>query len=69
MKPFEAPQRNVKVKFKLIFISIQLSETQGTLRINISPFILTVFLRPACCKVSEYVQCLIVSATLGYKDH
>ena len=33
-KPFEAPQRSVKQKLKLIFISVQLSETHGTLRVS-----------------------------------
>ena len=35
IKPSEAPQRSVKIKINLIFISIQLSETHGMLRVNI----------------------------------
>ena len=31
---FEAPQRSMKEKFNLIFISIQLSEMHGTGRVN-----------------------------------
>ena len=34
IKPIEAPQRSVKSKFNLIFISIQLSEMHGTLEVN-----------------------------------
>ena len=34
IKPFEAPQRSVKIKINLIFISIQLSEMHGTLSIT-----------------------------------
>ena len=34
IKPFEAPQRNVKIKFKLIFILIQLFEMQMTGKVN-----------------------------------
>ena len=34
IKPFEAPQRRVKQKFNLIFISMQLSEMHRTLRVN-----------------------------------
>ena len=34
IKPTEAPQRSVKLKFNLSFISIQLSEMQGTLKVN-----------------------------------
>ena len=34
IKPSEAPQRSVKIKFKLIFILIQLSEMSGAGRIN-----------------------------------
>ena len=34
IKPFEAPQRSVKIKIVLIFMSIQLSELHVTLRIN-----------------------------------
>ena len=34
IKPFEAPQRSVKIKFKLIFISIQLSEMDRKGRAN-----------------------------------
>ena len=33
-KPFEGPQRCVKIKFNLIFISIQLSEIHGTLMVK-----------------------------------
>ena len=29
IKPFEAPQRSVKLKFKLILILVQLSEMHG----------------------------------------
>ena len=29
MKPFEAPQRSVKIKFNFIFILMQLSEMHG----------------------------------------
>ena len=35
IKPFEAPRRNVKKKFDSIFISIQLSEMNGSLRVSI----------------------------------
>ena len=34
IKPFEAPQRSVKIKFNSIFISIQLSEMNGSLRVK-----------------------------------
>ena len=34
IKPFEAPQRSVKAKFNSIFISVQLSEMQGTGRVK-----------------------------------
>ena len=34
IKPFEVPQISVKKKFKLIFISLQLSEMHRTLRIK-----------------------------------
>ena len=34
IKPFKEPQRSVKIKFKLIFISIQLSEMHRTGRVN-----------------------------------
>ena len=30
IQPFEAPQRSAKIKFNLIFISIQFSEMQRT---------------------------------------
>ena len=33
IKPFEAPQRSAKIKLNLIFISIQLSQMRGTLRV------------------------------------
>ena len=35
MKAFKAPQRGVKKKFNLIFISIQLPEMHGAGRVNI----------------------------------
>ena len=35
IKPFEAPQRRMKKKSNLIFISIQLSEIHGTGRVKI----------------------------------
>ena len=34
IKPFEAPQRSVKKKKNLIFISMQLSEMHGTGRVK-----------------------------------
>ena len=34
LKPFEAPQRSVKIKIYLIFISIQLSEMNGMGRVK-----------------------------------
>ena len=34
IKPFKEPQRSVKIKFKLVFISIQLSEMHRTGRVN-----------------------------------
>ena len=34
IKPFEAPQRNVKIKIELIFISVQISEINGTWRVK-----------------------------------
>ena len=34
IKPFEAPQRRVQIKIKLIFISIQLSEMHRTGRVK-----------------------------------
>ena len=34
IKPIEAPQRSVKLKFNLISISVQLSEMHGTLKVN-----------------------------------
>ena len=34
IKPFEAPQRSVKIKINLIFISIHISEMHGTLKVN-----------------------------------
>ena len=34
IKPFEAPQRSVKIKFNLIFICAQLTEMHGTLRVK-----------------------------------
>ena len=34
MKSFEAPQRSVKIKFKLIFILIQLSEMHAAGRVK-----------------------------------
>ena len=34
IKPIEAPQRSGKLKFNLSFISIQLSEMHGTLKVN-----------------------------------
>ena len=34
IKPFEAPQRSVEIKFKLIFILIQLSEMHGAVRVK-----------------------------------
>ena len=34
IKPFEVPQRSVKIKINLIFISIQLSEMHGTGRVK-----------------------------------
>ena len=34
LKPFEAPQRSVKVKFKLIFILLQLSKMHGAGRVK-----------------------------------
>ena len=34
IKFFEAPQRSLKIKFKLIFILIQLSEMHGAGRVN-----------------------------------
>ena len=34
IKPFEAPQRSVKIKFNLIFICVQLTEMHGTLRVK-----------------------------------
>ena len=35
IKPFEAPQRSVKINFNLIFILIQLSEMHGTGRVKL----------------------------------
>ena len=35
VKHFEAPQRSMKKKFKLIFILIQFSEMHGTRRVNL----------------------------------
>ena len=35
IKLFEEPQRSVKIKSKLIFILIQLSEMHGAKRVNI----------------------------------
>ena len=37
IKPFEAPQRSVKIKFNLNFISMQLPEMHGTGRVNLTP--------------------------------
>ena len=34
IKHFEAPQRTLKIKFRLIFISIQLQEMHGTFSVN-----------------------------------
>ena len=34
IKPFEAPQRSAEIKFKLFFISIQLSEMHGAERVK-----------------------------------
>ena len=34
LNPFVAPQRSVKIKIKLNFIAIQLSEMHGTERVN-----------------------------------
>ena len=34
IKPFESPQRSVKIKIKLIFILIQLSKTRGAGRVK-----------------------------------
>ena len=34
IKPFEAPQRSVKIKVYVNFISIQLSEMHGTEKVN-----------------------------------
>ena len=34
LKPFEVPQRSVKIKIYLIFISIQLSEMNGMGRVK-----------------------------------
>ena len=36
MKPFGAPQRSVKLKFKLIFILLQLSEMHGAGSVNMT---------------------------------
>ena len=36
IKPFEAPERSMKTKFKFILILIQLSEMHGAGRVNIS---------------------------------
>ena len=38
MKPFDVPQRSVKIKFNFIFILIQLSEMHGTGRLKIKRF-------------------------------
>ena len=35
IKPFEAPQRSVKIKIYLIFVPIQLSEMHRAGRVNI----------------------------------
>ena len=34
LKPFEPPQVSVKIKFKLVFILIQLSEMRGVGSVN-----------------------------------
>ena len=36
VKPFEAPERTVKIKFILTFISMQLSEMHGTVSVNVN---------------------------------
>ena len=35
IKPFEAPQRNVEIKIKLVFLLIQPSKIQGAGRVKI----------------------------------
>ena len=54
IKPFEAPKRSVKKKFKLILLLIQLSEIHGRKRLSQfvrefqSPFLRHPLLDPAC---------------------
>ena len=45
LKPFEAPPRSVKIKFKLSFISIQLSEMHAAGGVNISTNVILRILR------------------------
>ena len=37
IKPFEEPQRSVKIKFKLIFILLQLSKMHGAGKVKEEP--------------------------------
>ena len=45
IKPFETPQRKAKIKFKFIFILIQLSEMRRAGRVK-STFPMKVFVEP-----------------------